>query len=106
MTAPKVKNTSCCSGKDFLIDGFPLVLPFEFDFGPYKSIVELGGGQGELVSALAKAYKNIKEAIVVDLESVISVAPKDHPLVKFQVGSFFDASTVPMKKDLYLIWGE
>jgi hypothetical protein len=55
--------------------------------------------------AILKAFRNIKEAIVVDIESVVKAAPNPppDPRISWKKGDFFDSETIPHGKDMYLI---
>ncbi len=77
-----------------------------YNFGQYKLIVDIGGGQGHLLSQILSKYKNV-EAILFDQPHVVTEAKE---LLKrngvesrcnIVVGSFFDR--VPAQGDLYIL---
>jgi len=81
------------------------ILPTEYNFGEFRTLVEAGGGLGQLTLGILKKYPNIENAIVFDLASVIQHAPKPSPdpRLSWQVGSFHDLESIPKEKDVYII---
>ncbi len=53
-------------------------------------LVDIGGGNGQLVKQFFKAQPNISSAILFDLPTVVAHASFDNPRIRTQGGSFFD----------------
>ena len=77
-----------------------------FDFGRFQSVVDVGGGEGRLISHLLQAYPRLR-GTVYDLEETIRKAREAQAgaasaeRCQFVSGSFFDA--IPEGADLYII---
>lgn len=86
-----------------------------YDFSPYKTIVDLGGGYGDLLSAILLVNPESK-GILFDLEEVVEEATSRNKgtvledRCTFIAGDFFE--TVPSYGDLYVLkyivhdWGD
>lgn len=78
----------------------------KFPFSKFKTIVDVGGGSGQLISAILSAYPTVN-GILVDMPEVVntektklitqSIAERLHIIA----GSFFD--TIPSGGDLYML---
>jgi len=81
------------------------VLPV-FSFAGYKSIIDIGGGEGYFLSTILSKYKNLK-GIVFDLPHVVGYTQeffKKHGLsdrAEAVGGSFFEL--IPPRGDLYML---
>jgi hypothetical protein len=77
-----------------------------YDFSPYATIVDVGGGQGRLLSAILAATPRAR-GILFDQPQVVAGAPavlSEHGVedrVRVEEGSFFDA--VPEGGDVYVL---
>jgi O-methyltransferase domain len=77
-----------------------------YDFSPYATIVDVGGGHGRLLAAILGATPNSR-GILLDLPHVVAGAPavlEEHDVadrVRIAEGSFFDA--VPDGGDAYVL---
>ena len=77
-----------------------------FDYGRFKTIVDVGGGLGSLLAALLKAYPAAR-GILFDLPHVVKDAPDTFSRAgvaercTIQAGSFFE--TAPVGGDAYLL---
>ena len=77
-----------------------------YDFGRYRTIVDVGGGQGGLLSTILAATPNAR-GVVYDLPEVVSAAPAllrqrgVDDRVRVEAGSFFDS--VPTGGDAYVL---
>ena len=76
-----------------------------YDFSPFEHIVDVGGGNGSLLSAVLAAYPN-RRATLFDMAEAIAAARRGEggplPGVAFVAGDVF-ASAVPEGGDAYLI---
>lgn len=70
-----------------------------YDFSQLQSVYDIGGGQGQFMQALLKAYPKLS-GLVFDLSEVIEKAPAFERL-KWQAGDFFQS--VPEGGDAYLL---
>lgn len=77
-----------------------------YDFGQFNTVVDIGGGNGTLISAVLEQYPNVQGTLF-DLPHVIERA-RQHlagssvlPRLKFAAGSFFEA--VPTGADAYVM---
>jgi hypothetical protein len=77
-----------------------------YDFGPYATIVDVGGGQGRLLASILGATPNSR-GILFDLPQVVAGAPavleEQHVAERVRIaeGSFFD--TAPDGGDAYVL---
>lgn len=77
-----------------------------YDFGAYRTIVDVGGGQGALLAAILAAAPDSR-GVLYDLPRVVATAPdllREHNLggrVRIAEGSFFDG--VPTGGDAYVL---
>jgi hypothetical protein len=77
-----------------------------YDFSPYATVVDVGGGHGSLLAAILKAAP-ASQGILYDLPSVVADAPKllcEHNVadrVHITEGSFFDQ--IPDGGDAYVL---
>ncbi|MBM3405583.1 MAG: hypothetical protein FJY10_11940, partial [Bacteroidetes bacterium] len=77
-----------------------------YDFSTYKSLIDVGGGKGMVLSAILRRYPRLNGAIV-DLPDAIRDAPDTlttsdvSSRVKLIPGSFFD--TIPEGGDGYIL---
>lgn len=77
-----------------------------YNFAPYKTVVDVGGGKGSLLAAIMH-HNQMVQGILYDLSHVMPVAEAyfaDNNLsarVTCQAGSFFEA--VPQGADLYIL---
>jgi hypothetical protein len=77
-----------------------------YDFTPFSTIVDVGGGHGRLLSAIVAATPGVR-GVLYDLPQVVEGAPEmltKHGVaerVRVEAGSFFDA--VPAGGDAYLL---
>jgi C-methyltransferase len=77
-----------------------------YDFSAYPTIVDVGGGQGPLLSAILAAAPD-SQGVLYDLPAVVSTAPKllcqrdVADRVRIEAGSFFDS--VPAGGDAYVL---
>ncbi|TRC92241.1 ubiquinone/menaquinone biosynthesis protein [Mesorhizobium sp. WSM4303] len=74
-----------------------------YDFGPYTRVVDVGGGHGQLLSAILARNPHLS-GVLLDLASGIAAARQgtggDLPRTEFVAGNFFDS--VPVG-DVYVI---
>jgi len=63
----------------------------KFDFGQYKSIIDVGGGSGNLLKRILECYPSIETGTVFDLPGVVEVSKdiSNHSKLCFQEGDFF-----------------
>lgn len=63
----------------------------KFDFGKYSSIVDVGGGSGNLLKKILEKYPSIKTGTFFDLSGVVEVSKdiSNHSKLHFQEGDFF-----------------
>jgi hypothetical protein len=72
-----------------------------YDFGSCSRVVDVGGGHGQLLSAILARYPHLS-AILFDLPTGLpSAAQRDLPHTEFVAGSFF--KSVPGGADLYVL---
>jgi C-methyltransferase len=77
-----------------------------YDFSAYPTIVDVGGGQGPLLSAILAVAPD-SQGVLYDLPAVVSAAPKllcqrdVADRVRIEAGSFFDS--VPAGGDAYVL---
>ncbi len=77
-----------------------------YDFGRFQTVVDVGGGEGRLISHLLRAYPRLR-GTVYDLEKTIGKPRAAHAgtpsaeRCEFVAGSFFDA--IPEGADLYIL---
>lgn len=77
-----------------------------YPFGKYKKIIDVGGGQGYMISAIASKYKHI-EGVVFDLPHVVPQAIENFNKFgvanrcSFVEGDFFEK--VPQGGELYIV---
>lgn len=82
------------------------VLAAEFDWAPVKSVIDVGGGQGALLSEIVRANPHL-DGEVLDLPAVAAEADVFlteagvAERARFVPGSFFDA--LPEGRDVYLV---
>jgi len=70
-----------------------------FDFSPFATVVDVGGGQGLFLEELLQKYANC-QGILFDQPEVVSLAP-ERPRIRKVGGNFFEA--VPEGGDLYTL---
>lgn len=81
-----------------------------YDWGRYKSVVDVGGSHGAIALELAKRFPDMT-AVVQDLPEVIAAAPGNTEQVTFQAYNFFTPQTI-QNADVYLFrmifhnWGD
>ena len=68
-----------------------------FDFTPFKTVIDVGGGQGMFLTDLLDRYP-ASNAVLFDQPEVIALAP-EHPRLRRVGGSFFES--IPNGGDLY-----
>lgn len=79
-----------------------------YDFSNCKTIADIGGGEGILLSAILKNNEDLT-GIVIDRQDVISKVNQNINMVeiqdriKFQAGNFFDSTTLPKNKNTYIL---
>ena len=75
-----------------------------YDFGPFSRVVDVGGGHGELLSAILKRNAHLS-GVLFDLASGLPTARTGAagtlPRTEFVAGSFFE--TVPQGADVYVL---
>lgn len=71
-----------------------------YDFSPFNTIYDIGGGQGQFLTALLNDYPNIS-ATLFDLPEVIEKLPEIHHNIVTYSGDFFNE--VPYGGDLYIL---
>jgi hypothetical protein len=75
-----------------------------YDFGPYSRVVDVGGGHGQLLSAILARYPHLS-GVLFDLPSGVEAARSgvggSLPRTEFVAGSFFES--VPEKADVYVL---
>jgi hypothetical protein len=75
-----------------------------YDFGPFSRVVDVGGGHGQLLSAILTRHPHIS-AVLFDLPSGVQMprsgAEGSLPRTEFVTGSFFDS--VPQGADVYVL---
>jgi hypothetical protein len=77
-----------------------------YDFAPFSTIIDVGGGHGRLLAAILDATPGVR-GVLYDLPEVVEGAPElltKHGVaerVKVEAGSFFDA--VPAGGDAYVL---
>jgi hypothetical protein len=77
-----------------------------YDFAPFSTIIDVGGGHGRLLAAILDATPGAK-GVLYDLPQVVEGAPElltKHGVaerIKIEAGSFFDA--VPADGDAYVL---
>jgi DNA-binding transcriptional ArsR family regulator len=77
-----------------------------YDFAPFSTIIDVGGGHGRLLSAIVAATPGVR-GVLYDLPQVVEGAPElltKHGVaerVRAEAGSFFDA--VPSGGDAYVL---
>ena len=76
-----------------------------YDFSPFEHVVDIGGGNGSLLSAVLAAYPKLR-ATLFDMEEAIAAAKRGEggllPGVNFASGDVF-ATAAPAGGDVYLI---
>jgi hypothetical protein len=84
-----------------------MIVPFlleNFDFTPYTTIIDLGGGSGLFMSEVCKKSDEIK-GIVLELPEVVErinkIRTQLHPRCQIITGDFFEK--VPSRGDLYVL---
>ncbi|MDO8955084.1 MAG: methyltransferase [Gammaproteobacteria bacterium] len=78
-----------------------------YDFSPYTTIIDIGGGQGYLLSMILDKNKHITGTLLDQNEVIKNIAAEfaqhvDSNRASVMAGDFFDASTLPTGKDLYI----
>jgi hypothetical protein len=76
-----------------------------YDFSDVQTVIDIGAGEGTLVTALLKAQPNL-HAVIVDLPHVIAasrtqIEAKIQERCKFVAGDFFDS--IPAGGDIYIL---
>ena len=63
----------------------------KFDFGQFSSIIDVGGGSGNLLKKILEKYPSIETGTVFDLPGVVEVSKdiSNHSKLHFQEGDFF-----------------
>jgi hypothetical protein len=72
-----------------------------YDFGHFASVVDVGGGHGELLIALLSAHPQMR-GVLFDLPHVVAGATVDTARCEVVGGSFFDGP-IPASADAYLL---
>lgn len=102
-------NDKCINFHDAMTNGSKEIIKDiinNYNFSPYKNIIDVGGGKGHIICAILLAYPNI-HGIVYDLPKTKSLAltyVKEMNLsdrCNVISGNFFDS--VPSNGDLYLL---
>lgn len=70
-----------------------------YDFSQFKTIVDVGGAQGSLISAILRSYPHLK-GILFDLPEIIATVSVDNNIQPI-AGNFFES--VPSGGDVYLM---
>jgi hypothetical protein len=98
----EIFNDAMTSGSEFAIAS----VTAGYDFSPYATIVDVGGGHGRLLAAILEATAGAR-GVLFDLPQVVAGAPavlSEHRVedrVRIVEGSFFD--TVPDGGDAYVL---
>ena len=75
-----------------------------YDFGPFSRVVDVGGGHGQLLSAILTRHPHLS-GVLFDLPSGVQMARSGAvgslPRTEFVAGSFFE--TVPQGADVYML---
>lgn len=71
-----------------------------YDFGQFRSVVDVGGGYGGLLRALVRTCPDL-QGVLFDIPAVIDSMPPSDEHVQLQAGDFFEA--VPGGADCYLL---
>jgi len=75
-----------------------------YDFGPFSRVVDVGGGYGQLLSAILTRHPHLS-GVLFDLPSGVQMARSGAvgslPRTEFVAGSFFE--TVPQGADVYML---
>jgi SAM-dependent methyltransferase len=75
-----------------------------YDFGPFASVVDVGGGHGHLLTAILARHSHLS-GVIFDLPSGLHMPKSDArgglPRTEFVAGSFFDF--VPAGADVYVL---
>jgi hypothetical protein len=72
-----------------------------YDFGPFSRVVDVGGGHGQLLSAILARHPHMS-GVLFDLPSAVGMETRgDVPRTEFVAGSFFES--VPAGADVYLL---
>ena len=73
-----------------------------YNFEPFSHVVDVGGGHGQLLSAILARHSHIS-GVLFDLPSALGMegAQRDVPRTEFVAGSFFE--TVPSGADVYVL---
>ena len=75
-----------------------------YDFGPFSRVVDVGGGHGQLLSAILARHPHLS-GVLFDLPAGVAAAKSgaggDLPRTEFVAGSFFES--VPPGADLYVL---
>jgi hypothetical protein len=85
---------------------FDLAIAHSYDFSSYRTVIDVGGGQGSLLEAVLQVHPSVS-GILVDQAEVIELARQRHFADKFGErvrlvsGNFFEA--VPPGGDLYFL---
>ncbi|HEY7618304.1 MAG TPA: methyltransferase [Solirubrobacteraceae bacterium] len=81
-----------------------------YDFGRFASVVDVGGGHGELLAALLSAHPRMR-GVLFDLPHVVAGATAEAGRCEVVAGSFFD-DPIPAGADAYVLkailhdWGD
>jgi O-methyltransferase domain/Dimerisation domain len=70
-----------------------------YDFSEFKTIVDVGGAQGSLISTILKSHPHLK-GMLFDMPEVIATVSVDEP-IQLVAGNFFES--VPFGGDVYLL---
>jgi SAM-dependent methyltransferase len=71
-----------------------------YDFGRFSRIVDVGGGHGQLLSAILKRNPHLS-GVLFDLPSGLPIERDSLPRTEFIAGSFFEP--LPQRADLYVL---
>ena len=72
-----------------------------YDFAQHHSLLDVGGGLGQVASAIVEHYPGVK-GTVLELPEVIAQTDKTAPsTIQFQIGDFFEH--IPMGYDLLIL---
>ncbi|CAN6168232.1 unnamed protein product [Urochloa humidicola] len=85
-------NDACAVDSGFSMDAMLEEVGGTDIFRGLSSLVDVGGGHGAAAMAIARAFPNIKQCTVLDLEQVISEAPAaSDGTVQFIAGDMFES---------------
>eukprot|EP01084_Bolivina_argentea_P255508 429772_1 len=83
-----------------------------FDFSPYRTICDIGGGMGQMCAPILNKYENMQKAVIFDTENIIHQAIQQSEnifgninmsKVEYISGDFFKTINVCKNIDIYLL---